>query len=210
MSSKNNLKICPLLCIIIIMTSLTGCGFTHKISAKSFEELSSKEKIPLHVELLLPPDFCDYKFTRQRGLDWHVFPLGEAFCNGSKILANAAFTEVSVASGEAIPSGNRIDAKLIPKLVSVNHFMPMVAWQIQEAVIIIEWKLVDINGKMIWVDTVQGKGRNKLGAVSPMGPRKVQKTMQMAVDDLFVKSLNSIISSQEIRRYATKRLQRIR
>lgn len=209
MSSKNNLKICPLLCIIIIMTSLTGCGFTHKISAKPFEELSSKEKIPLHVELLLSPDFCDYKFTRQRGLDWHVFPLGEAFCNGSKILANAAFTEVSVASGEAIPSGNRIDAKLIPKLVSVNHFMPMVAWQIQEAVIIIEWKLVDINGKMIWVDTVQGKGRNKLGPALT-GLRNNQETMQMAVDDLFLNSLNSIMSSQEVRRYATKRLQRIR
>lgn len=203
MSAKNNFKIFSLLCSIVIMISSAGCGFTHKISAKPFEKVLGKEKIPLHVVLLLSPDFCDYTFTRQRLGDWHVYPLGEAFCNGSKMLANAAFTEVSMTLETTIPPGHRIDAKLIPKLVSVNHFMPMWAWQIQEAVIIIEWKLVDINGKMIWVDTVQGKGRNKLGTTFT-GLRNNQETMQMAVDDLFLKSLNSVMSSREIKRYASQ------
>ncbi len=203
--SSNNMKICCLSCGIVFMISLAGCYLPHKITAKPFEELLGKEKIPLHVELLLPPDFYDYKFTRQRGLDWHVFKLGKAFCDGSKMLAEAAFTKVSVTSGTAIPPGDRIDAKLIPNLVSVNHFMPMTIFEIQEAVIIFEWKLVDINGKMIWIDTIQGKGRKQLGSLWHN-----RATMQMAVDDLFFNSLNSIMSSQEVRRYATKRMQRIR
>jgi len=116
---------------------LSGCVFSHKISAH-IPQASESKPVPLHVALLLPDDLCRYRFTRQRLGDWHIFKLGPALCQGTKDVARAAFSQVTVTN---VRSTATADALLIPKIVSVDHFMPMTAWEQQEAMIVLEWTL---------------------------------------------------------------------
>ena len=68
----------------------------------------------------------------------------------------------------------------------------------------IEWKMVSMNGDLIWVDTVTGKGSE------PAGNRKTtteqtQKRVNKLMEDLFINSYEAIKSSPEIRSFAQTR-----
>ncbi|MFH1349036.1 MAG: hypothetical protein ABIH58_05385 [Patescibacteria group bacterium] len=186
---------------IFILLSLVGCAFTHEVSINPVRELSRKEKIPLRITLQLSPELCAYTLTKNRMGDQHIFPLGGPLCKGSEIVARAACTEVFIISKDSVASEQKIDARLIPEIITVDYHMPQWAWEEQEAVIIVKWTLFDNAGKVLWIDTIQSKGSNKLGSTFS-GLKRNRETMQMAVDDLFQKSLESILSSQEIRRFA--------
>jgi hypothetical protein len=64
----------------------------------------------------------------------------------------------------------------------------------QTALMMIKWTFTDYSGKIIWVKTCKGEADNK-------GKRWFEM-IQASLDDLFQKSLENILSSQEIRKFS--------
>ena len=148
-------RIIKMLCILpLISLFLTGC--TSEIKPLSGLELSlaHKQKIPLKVGLYMSPDYCNYSFvTDQIYVTYYTIPLGSTLCHETKIIVEAIFEEVSVfPSLEA--NDKSINVIMIPEIVILKIQM-MGYTHKSEALLIGKWTVVDMNGRLIWVDTFQ-------------------------------------------------------
>ena len=99
------------------------------------------------------------------------------------------------------PAKVKVDAILAPRMVSAERTRPMYIFQEQTTTIILEWMMKDVNGDLIWVDTITGEGKAPMGG--PFGEKKnARKQVERALEELFQKSFETMSSSVEIRGFA--------
>jgi len=179
----------------ILMIILCGCAFSHELSVKPVRKVSIEEKIPIRVALELSPDFCNYHYSWQMGVsDRHNFPLGKAFRRGAEMVSEAAFFDVSVTSKDVKPPAHKIAGIITPQVIHVDIMGAPWKGYRQTTLMMIKWTFTDHSGKIIWVKTCKGEADDKGKGWLEM--------VQASLDDLFRKSLESILSSQEIKKFA--------
>jgi len=165
---------------------------------------SKERKIPIRVGLELPPDFCNYTYKFKGPeifSDCHIYPLGKVFCDGAEMVSKAAFTEVVVTSKGTSVSVQKIAGTLIPQFIKIDIAGGPTSFGGFKAAIMIKWIFTDNSGKMVWVNTSRGESRIT-GGIPFTSEKRLSQSIEMAIDDLFQKSLESILSSYEIRRFA--------
>ena len=178
--------------VLFIFVIINGC-FSHRpVEAKFTPEVYEKlDKYPIRIHLELSEEYRSAKIK-----DIWEIPIGEDLARYSTILANQMFNLVA-------DNEQNVDAVLVVKILSANHLVKMYAGQESRILITQEWILKDQSGKLIWVQTVKGEGVMEMGTAFSEGTRRKER-VQLAIDDLFIKSAKEISSSVEIRKFSEK------
>lgn len=177
-----------------ILLLLTGCVIPRHFEAKPLSVEQDTSKIPLSVDLVLPEEFCNYKFEQWRGGDWRIFYLGAALCEYAEDAASRVFSSISISHGDKDQPAGEVDATLTPRVINVELMFPPTIFQENEVIIIVGWSLVGRKGRTIWAAEVQGNVRNK----------KLKRVFDDAMREVFEQSVRDMISARTIREYAQK------
>jgi hypothetical protein len=191
------------------MFFLSGCATPKNIDQTfSFKFVPVKEyekskKIPLQIELLIPKSFSTYEGQQWDSAGVFRFPLGEILSENAKIMTKALFQKVNVVLGDKVEAVPHVQAILTPRAVSFRRSTVAVAFATQETAIAVEWKLTNLHNDIIWINTVEGIGKEVAGNMFTY-KEHMHTRLQAAVDALFKNSFKSISASPEIKQYAAK------
>lgn len=169
-----------------------GCGLgtqLFKIDSDPLINYDSPGRINLTAELRLTKKFRSYTWDAPTGLPY-TLDLGDSLSSNAEDLCKSLFRNVIVTDGTE--AGAVYDVVLIPDVVFLDKTQAGYSFQMVEMEIHVEWKLIDTMGKTIWVDTIKGFGREKMGG--PISFEKnTRKQIRMAMTDMFNNSYTSIL-----------------
>lgn len=174
----------------MLVLALNGAGcmtLTYKAPAKPLQ-LAAPAKYPIAVELRLSEELREAKWEGDPG---PIF-VGEALDSNCEALATAMFTQVSVSRKPGPPIAGT--STLTPQLVAIARDRPAMGYNDQTTNILLLWELKDSQGRLVWVETVNGEGKAAL--------IKANEQVDTALADLFQKSLRAMSASAEIRQLA--------
>jgi len=189
--------------IIVLLGLLVtaGCTTNYKVDTKSAVDYGAWDKLDLAVQLQLSDEFSDYTWEHKTGLgDTFRMKLGPALSNNAEALAKGLFRDAVVSRGAA----GGVDGVLTPRVVSVERAMGATALSNMKTIIDLEWALTDRQGKLIWVDTLQGVGEAKTGNIFSH-KSEGRKQGNRAIEDVFRKSAEAITGSREVRAFVDSR-----
>ena len=193
--------------VIIFTIHFIGCTsniYIHKPSARLNTEFIDKDKFPLRVAIVLPPSMCSYEYKTVTGLSRFIFPMGEALCEGCKMVAETAFVETTVTSDKDSVSVEKIDLTLIPEVISTHALIQSTAGGPTEITLILQWRVVDPSGELIWIDTIESRAKGRYGSAFVFR-KNYQQLMETTLMRFFDKSAQSILNSQEISKLAASK-----
>ncbi len=144
--------------------------------------------IPLTIGLVLNDRLRQAKWDKDAAF---IVPLGESLSKNSEALLRKLFTNVVIGNNKTDFNSGAVDLVVIPTMVSTEMTLP--AWSFGKGTftIFLEWKFLDKNGELIWVDTVQGYGEGSVW--------NTHGRVKGAIDNLFMNSHEAISNAQEIR-----------
>lgn len=186
--------------IVISFMMLSACGGfggRYKIECAQMDNISTGDKIPANVRLVLKPELCNYTYTSRRQGAKRVYELGDALCTSTKDLFTTLFENVIVISNENYGKEADFDATVIPKVIATSVLIRPGAPPNYEATVIYECSITDKNNRTIFLRTVkedkvyEGYGYKGYGIV-----------MQQAVDELFNRLGNELMLSPEVKQFA--------
>ena len=94
-------------------------------------------------------------------------------------------------------------AILMPKFVDVSATKTLGAFSTRELTVLLEWTVKDKSGRTVWIETVQGSGRNHMGNGFTY-KKDLKEIIQYAVQDLAQKSVDAMDTSLELRKLEQK------
>lgn len=190
------LTVLKIFCVLLV----SGCSYTYDAPQLTVAYYPEAHKMDLSVELLLTDEFQNAKWE-DRGF---ILPLGEALSRNAEAMSRAVFASVVVVRAEMPSKARNSDAILTPNMMSAQRTVGATAFSEQITTILLEWTLTDPDGKLIWVDTVQGEGIGLSGNVFTH-EAKTREQADLALNRLFQSSAKAISSSPEIGAYARTR-----
>ncbi|MCK5270151.1 MAG: hypothetical protein KAJ46_05170 [Sedimentisphaerales bacterium] len=177
---------------MIFILCLMGCDFTpqvFKINPDQLAEYNETNKIDLMVELCLTDKFCNYTWEPPTGLRY-TLSLGSSLCSNAEILCKRVFQDVVVTNGTE--DSVKSDVILTPEVVFLAKTQPAYGFQMVEMEINVKWTLTNSKGKIIWIDTIEGIGQEKMG-----GPfsfeKNTRKQIRMAMENMFKNTYSAIL-----------------
>ena len=191
--------------ISFVVVLLSGCTHTYRPPAEPVRGYPQTDKIPLTVELFLPQELHAAKWEKHSMGDTWVIPLGDAFTRNAEVVAQEAFSGVVVTNGAVNPTMSGVDAILTPRMALAEQTQAMWAFGSETLTVKLEWALKDLQGNLIWVDTVTGEGEANAGNIFTDGTNGRERVEEM-LKDLFHKSFQTISSSRTIREFAATRV----
>ena len=179
---------------------LVSCTIVIKPRART-TQYATAEKIRLKIALNLTDELRDAKWEQRAILTPTIMPVGPALTEDASRLASNTFIEV-VEIKNGSPPPKPVDAILTPKMA----FVGMASGQIMPfahdtTTIRLEWTLADPMGKVLWADTVTGLGESNNG---------LAKNLTLALEDVFKKSQDTMLSSKVIQQFAAKKWTNVR
>ena len=137
----------------------------------------------------------------------HTFkvPLGDVVVNATKKTFQNLFEKINIVSSPTSSNGGTIVPSIKIYSFRVDN-MTLVSPGTLRSDIVMHFKILDLNGKTIWEEDVQGTGTKKesmAAMFNPMGSWKenLPITTQLAVEDALKKISVRISDSQQIRKY---------
>lgn len=186
---------------IILFTILLFSGCTHMFE-QPIHEINSEpidSKINLSVGLFLSDDFRNAKYERESMGDTWIIPIGENLTHHSVQLMERVFDQ-SVILEEDLNNIKNTKAKYVmaPELLFFDWAFGVSAFSESKISLGVEWKLTDISGKVVWVETVNGVGTGKQGNMFT-GDDHMEINVKRALQDLFNNSQDAMLSSRLLR-----------
>jgi hypothetical protein len=208
------IKIRSIAILPIIVASLTFSACTHiemvpEISLRSQgADYTLAKKIDLSVNLCITEELKTAKWEKQSMGDTFITPIGHELAKNSSELANILFEEVVISSdGKANVSYNAksVDAILTPRAVAIEKSRGATAFGDSIFTVALEWKLQDIKGNLVWVETINGEARTTSGNIFTAKSYS-EEQFKMLFKDLFTKSFLAIRNSPEISKFVSSKL----
>jgi hypothetical protein len=169
------------------------------VKAHSLTNSPVSEKIPVAIELRLDENYRNAHWEMKYMGNTTVLPIGPHLCTNTVAQAQDVSGKVAVttnaASAAVLPG---VSALLIPRLVYLDVSGDMRKDPITMA---LEWTLLDSSRRLVWVDSYRSDVRGPVEGVKGT-KRKIQRRFDMALEDLFRQSVQGMVSSPEIRRFA--------
>ena len=185
------------LCFLFIIMLLGGCAAHRKVQLQFTPDVYQKlHKYPIRIRLELSEDYRKAECCR----GWHI-PIGTDLTRNSTILAEHMFDLVSDSTSTS--NEPNIDAVLIPEILSIDQERLMWAGKEGKLAITQKWTLKDSLGKPIWIQAITGVGVMEQGTAFSEKTR-LKERIQLAIDDLFMKSAEEMSSSVEIRKFSER------
>jgi hypothetical protein len=161
-------------------------------------------KINMTVSLSLTDELCNAKWEKQELSRHYILPIGSALCMNAEAVARAVFTEVRIIRDKGISPSTETDAVLIPSLAAIERDRPVTIYSTQTTSILFNWSLHDRNGEPIWVTTIAGEGKGRMGS-SVLSKDTGREQVEIVLNDVFQKSFHEMSSSRFIQEFATNR-----
>jgi hypothetical protein len=184
---------------------IAGCTNVLKVPTVEFTAYPNKEKIQLSVGLILSDALRTAKSERVHDRQVIIFPLGENLAGNAESMARNVFAEVALTTDQTKKDSGRIEAVLVPTVISSFRLAPtsLFVKQTYKMAVALQWELRDMSDRLIWVDTIVAEGR--VPELSSDGEENTRKLITAVVDDLFLKSYEVIASSPEIQKFVSRR-----
>jgi hypothetical protein len=174
---------------LLLATVLLGVCIT----ARSQTAPPADQKLNLNAAVVIDPEFCATKIKKNH----ETFEVGKAACDVFKAALEQGFSSVtSVATDK---DGVEAQAILMPKFVDVSATKTMGAFSTRELTVLLEWTVKDKSGRTVWIETVQGSGKNHMGNGFTY-KKDLKEIIQYAVQDLAHKSVIAMDASPELRK----------
>ncbi len=188
---KTNCRIISVFLIIFLVVS--GCTHHFMFATTSFE-LDLPSYSQENVVLLLTPDYCDSSYI-MGDVGQLTFELGPTLCANSEKLVKLIYSDVLVVKETSTDKLEKasliIKPNLLNKLIKYTHFPPKSV----SSLLVVKWEITDAKGKLISKKTIRGSGRE----ASHFGGDIFGKSVQQAIDSLFIKSAQYFSSAKELR-----------
>jgi hypothetical protein len=155
------------------------------------------QKLKLNVAVVIDPEFCATKIKKSH----ETFEVGKAACDVFKSALEQGFS--SVTSVATYKDAQEAQAILMPKFVDVSATKTMGAFSTRELTVLLAWTVKDRSGRTIWIETVQGSGRNHMGNGFTY-KTDLKEIIRYAVQDLAHKSVVAMDASPELRKLEQK------
>ena len=192
---------------LIMLLMVTGCNYHQRLDVNRLPALPEHDQIPLRTVLLLEDETCKftYKVDQSRSMRTWVYPMGKTLCAYSEAVARDVFSAVEVVTranqATARVLAGEADVILLPRVLGVLVYFPSFPqsiWEKQEVEMILEWLIMDAEEKALWSHT-EGSIQDRRAGTFLTRAGLNRKAMQAALDDVFVKLRDRLLSSPEIR-----------
>ncbi len=182
---------------------LLACTVIIEPPEQPFTGYPSARPIDLGVALRVDDELRAAKWEKKQMGDTLRIPLGDVLIENSEVMARAIFRDVVVLDASAEKAAGDFDAVLAPRLALASRLQGSHGLSETTLTLKVEWRLEDSGGAPVWVETVSGTGKTKVGSAFTF--RKNQrKQVRLALDDLFSRSFAAIAGSPEIARHAER------
>lgn len=177
-----------LLAILLPGVCITACGQTTS---------PTDQKLNLNVAVVIDAGFCATKIKKNH----ETFEVGKAACEVFNSAFEHGFSSVTnVATDKDVAAAQAI---ITPKFVDVSATKTMGAFSSRELTVLLEWTVKDRSGRTVWIETVQGSGKNHMGNAFTY-KTDLREIIRYAVQDLAHKSLAAMDASPELRKLEQK------
>ncbi|MFO0795297.1 MAG: hypothetical protein U0586_14700 [Candidatus Brocadiaceae bacterium] len=192
-------------CILLLFltTVFAGCAHVYKCPTQPIQLNQQIDKIPLNIELVQSNELRTAQWEKHSMGDVFRIPLGDAFLLNTESVAQKLFSSVIVTQSKSGRNNAGVEAILIPRMVLADRTFGVTAFGDSILTFMLEWKMEDLNGNTIWVDTIKREGKEKTGNVFT-NTSNAKKQIETCLTELFQKSFQTISSSPEIREFARK------
>lgn len=165
------------------------------ITAHSQTAPPANRKLDLNAAVVFDAEFCATKIKKNH----ETFEVGKAACEVLKSGLEQGFSSViGVATAQDAEAAQAI---LIPKFVDVSATKTMGAFSTRELTVLLEWTVKDKSGRTVWIETVQGSGKNHMGNTFTY-KTDLREIIQYASQDLARKSVAEMDGSPQLRKLA--------
>lgn len=190
---------------VISLFAAVSCTHNYNVPDVSLKDRYVVEnKIDLRTELRLAKELREAKWEKHAMGDTFRIPLGDQLAKNSVELASALFSRVITTNAEEPIATAGVDAVLTARVVLVERTVGATAFGESVLSVVLEWKLEDLSGNVIWIDSIKGEGRANSGNVFTHNAN-AEKQIQLLLEDLFTKSFEAIMSSPEIKQFVAKK-----
>ena len=196
-------------CIVLLATLIfTGCTHTSTIPDAALRnqgpEFVVDKKFDFAVNLCLTDELRESKWERHsRGVTW-VMPIGNQLAKKASDLSDSLFKTVLVTNTPLPAEKTQVDAILTPRVVSIERSVGTTVSSESLLAVVLEWKLEDRHGNIIWLDSIKGESRGKADTTGFTQANNADQRDEDLLKDLFAQSLHAIRTSPEISQFETK------
>jgi len=163
------------------------------IVARSQTAQPADQKLNLNVAVVMDQEFCATKIKKNH----ETFEVGKIACDVFKSALEQSFSSVTGVATDKNPE--EAQAILMPKFVDVSATKTMGAFSTRELTVLLEWTVKDRSGRTIWIETVQGSGKNHMGNGFTYSS-DLKEIIRYAVQDLARQSVVAMEASPELRK----------
>jgi len=201
---KRKKPVAILVQVFLFLLIFAGCTHVYKAPVHLVKVDQQRDKIPLNVELRLSEELRNAKWERHSMGDTFIIPLGDALTQNAEAVARQVFSEVAVTQGTNNEATRGVKAMLTPKMVLAERTAGATALGTSILSVMLEWKMEDLKGNIIWIDTIKGEGKENTGNIFTHRSN-AKKQIEECITDLFQNSYQALSSSVEIMEFATKK-----
>ncbi len=188
---KTNYRLLIISFIILLVSSGCNTPLKFAVTPINIDHPLSTQK---NIVLLLTSDLCNSSHE-YKGL---IFSFGPALCANSEKIAKQIFPGARIINGELVDNGEKvrltIKPVLVSKIIQSKRTLPMIV----NTLLVIRWEITDSDGELISKKTIRGGGRDDRLFGASSEPR-FRKSIQEAIDNLFIKSSQYLSSSEDLR-----------
>ena len=183
------------------MLLAAGCTHIYKQPIQEVALTPVDDKLDLPVRLEITDDFRNAKWEEKAMGSTITMPVGENLVHNTELLVRNVFRHPLIPSSDARAPSNAPETRYVlrPKVVFVEQTFGVSAFSKATTSIEIEWNLARGTGTPVWVETIRGVGVGKAGNLFT-GEEYQKQRLKMALEDLFRKSQEAMLSSPVLRK----------
>jgi hypothetical protein len=199
------------ICIILSATFLiTGCMSSNTIYKVPDVSLKNQvgdfiidKKIDLVINLCVTDKLKATTWENNLPGGYFLIPIGGQLAKNSIEVSELLFKNVVVSNNSAYNGPEEVDAILTPQVITIERTLAGSALTGSILLVVLEWKLEDTKGNVIWIGSIKGEGRAEQGNIYNH-KKKAAEQIEMLLKDLFSKSFQAMKSSPAITQFIEK------
>lgn len=179
--------------VLLLTAVLPGVSAT----ARAQETSAVNKELDLKAAVVLDKDFCLTKMKKNH----ETFEVGKAACEIFKPELEREFSTLTTVGSVAEAAGAQ--AVFVPRFVDLSATKTLGAFSTRELTVLLEWTVKDSSGRTVWIQTVEGTGKNHMGNGFTY-QNDLRQIIRYALGDLIHKSVAEMNASRELHKLEQK------
>jgi hypothetical protein len=172
----------------MLIAALSACTYTVDAPQPTLLRSGGTEnQIDAIVALVVTPDLKAARWSQKLGMvdDPLEVPMGDALIGGSKQMLSGMFRAVEIVPAPAgVPAARYY---VIPTMVRMEKTPAPLGVNDQKFTLAVEWRVIDADGRTVFVDTIISEGRGPVGNVFTK-TGDLRDVLRLLLNDTFAKA----------------------